>query len=91
MNYLICAPGGFAIVGGSLASLAVRGERFWASARQRPRTPDSSERLPLCFIFRVPLCRDTGVFLWRAMGFKVGAPCFSGGSWKFSPAKKQAS
>jgi hypothetical protein len=43
MNYLICFLLRFAIVRGSLAMLAVRGERFWASARQRPRRPDSSE------------------------------------------------
>ena len=43
MNYLICFLPRFVIVPGSLAMLAVPGERFWASARQRPRRPHSSE------------------------------------------------
>jgi hypothetical protein len=43
MNYLICFLLRFVILRGSLAMLAVRGEHFWASARQRPRRPHSSE------------------------------------------------
>jgi hypothetical protein len=49
MNYLICFLPRFVIVPGSLAMLAVSGERFWASARQRPRRPHSSE-LPSPFL-----------------------------------------
>ena len=49
MNYLICFLPRFVIVPGSLAMLAVPGERFWASARQRPRRPHSSE-LPSPFL-----------------------------------------
>ena len=94
MNYLICFLLRFVIVRGSLARLAVRGERFWASARQRPRRPDSSE-LPSPFL-PDSVVSTYGRILVRAMGFEVGAPCFSRGSWTcllqagFSPAKKQS-
>jgi hypothetical protein len=86
MNYLICFLLCFVIVRGSLAMLAVRGERFWASARQRPRRPDSSE-LPSPFL-PDSVVSTYGRILVRATGFEVGAPCSSSGELDFSPAKK---
>ena len=97
-NYLIYPPRSFAIVGPSLARLAVRGERFWASARQRPRRPDSSELpSPLLYLPGSVVSRH-GRILVRAMRLKWPpperrvsrwAPALAGGL-DFSPAKKQS-
>ena len=67
MNYLICFLPRFVIVRGSLAKLAVRGERLWASARQRPRRPDSSE-LPSPFL-PDSVVSTYGRILVQAIGF----------------------
>jgi len=81
MNYLICFLPRFVIVRRSLAKLAVRGERFWASARQRPRRPDSSE-LPSPLLYLPGSVVTThGRILVRARVFKrkpLLKPRFSG-------------
>jgi hypothetical protein len=62
---------GFGIVAGSLARLADRGERFWVTARQRPRRPDSSELpSPLFYLRQQAFVRRGGQAFLFSFGFR---------------------
>jgi hypothetical protein len=90
MNYLICFLPRFVIVRESLARLAVRGERFWVSARQRPRRPDSSELpSPLLYLPGSVVSRH-GRILVRAMVSRWEPPALAGGAGLQSSEKTGA-